>query len=97
MAETSAASPRAGDPLRTPPRNEEAEEALLSAILVDNTALLDVVDLLGPQDFYRTAHGTIFAAMTDLFNRGEPIDLVTVTNALRENCLLYTSPSPRDS
>ncbi len=84
MAETSAASPRAGDPLRTPPRNEEAEEALLSAILVDNTALLDVVDLLGPQDFYRTAHGTIFAAMTDLFNRGEPIDLVTVTNALRE-------------
>lgn len=84
MAETSAASPRAGDPLRVPPRNEEAEEALLSAILVDNTALLDVVDLLGPQDFYRTAHGTIFAAMTDLFNRGEPIDLVTVTNALRE-------------
>lgn len=84
MAETSAASPRAGDPLRVPPRNEEAEEALLSAILVDNTALLDVVDLLGPPDFYRTAHGTIFAAMTDLFNRGEPIDLVTVTNALRE-------------
>ncbi|MEJ5357555.1 MAG: replicative DNA helicase [Desulfobacterales bacterium] len=84
MADRSAVPPRAADPLRLPPQNVEAEEALLSAILGDNTALLDVVDLLGPADFYRTAHRAIFAAMIDLFNRGEPIDLVTVTNALKE-------------
>ncbi len=84
MAERSAVPPRAADPLRLPPQNVEAEQALLSAILGDNTTLLEVVDLLGPADFYRSAHGVIFAAMIDLFNRGEPIDLVTVTNALKE-------------
>jgi replicative DNA helicase len=84
MAEKDSPAPKPSDPLNLPPQNIEAEESLLSAILVDNTALLEVVEILAPQDFYRTAHQKIFAAISDLFNRGEPIDLVTLANGLKE-------------
>jgi len=84
MAEKDLPAPKPSDPLNLPPQNIEAEESLLSAILVDNTALLEVVEILAPLDFYRTAHQKIFAAISDLFNRGEPIDLVTLANGLKE-------------
>jgi replicative DNA helicase len=84
MAEKDPQAPKQSDPINLPPQNIEAEESLLSAILVDNTALLEVVEILSPQDFYRTAHQKIFAAISDLFNRGEPIDLVTLANGLKE-------------
>ena len=46
--------------------------------------MLDVIEILAPQDFYRTAHRKIFNAIIDLFDKTEPIDLVTVTNRLKE-------------
>ncbi len=67
-----------------PPQSIEAEESLLSAILLDNNTLLDVVEILTAADFYRTAHQKIFAAITGLFDKGEPIDLVTLANNLKE-------------
>jgi len=67
-----------------PPQNLEAEDSVLSAILVDNDTLLDVVEVLSPEDFYRSAHQKIFSAIVDLFSRNEPVDLVTLTNILRE-------------
>ncbi len=84
MADNRPASGRESDPLSVPPQNLEAEESLLSSVLVDNTSLLEVVDLLTPADFYRTAHQRVFAGMTDLFNRSEPVDLVTLANHLKE-------------
>ena len=69
---------------RLPPQSIEAEESLLSAILVDNNTLLDVVEILSADDFYRTAHQKIFAAIIDLFDKGEPVDLVTLANNLKE-------------
>jgi replicative DNA helicase len=66
-----------------PPQSIEAEESLLSAILVDNNTLLDVVEILSADDFYRTAHQKIFAAIIDLFDNGEPVDLVTLANNLK--------------
>lgn len=69
---------------RLPPHNIEAEESLLSAILIDNHALLDVLEILSDGDFYKTAHQRIFASMTALFNRNEPIDLVTLSNQLKQ-------------
>ena len=69
---------------RLPPQSIEAEESLLSAILVDNNTLLDVVEILSADDFYRTAHQKIFAAIADLFDNGEPVDLVTLTNNLKK-------------
>ena len=70
---------------RVPPQNLEAEESLLSAILIDNSTLFDVLDMLSPDDFYRSAHQKIFSAVTELFSRNEPVDLVTLTNVLRES------------
>jgi replicative DNA helicase len=67
-----------------PPQSIEAEESLLSAILVDNNTLLDVIEILSTADFYRTAHQKIFASIMDLFDRGEPVDLVTLANNLKE-------------
>jgi len=69
---------------RLPPQNLEAEESLLSAILVDNSTLLDVIEVLTPEDFYKTAHRKIFAAIAELFTRNEPVDLVTLANMLKE-------------
>ncbi len=73
-----------------PPQSLEAEESLLSAILIDNNTLLDILDILEPGDFYRTAHQKIFSAVVSLFSKNEPVDLVTLTNSLRENGELET-------
>lgn len=66
-----------------PPQNLEAEESILSAVLIDNDTLLEVLDVLAPEDFYKSAHQKIFAAVAELFNRNEPADLVTLSNILR--------------
>ena len=68
----------------TPPANLEAEQSVLGAILLRADALDQVADLLTPEDFYRSGHGHIFQTMLDLWSRGEPVDLVTVTALLKE-------------
>lgn len=70
---------------KLPPQSIEAEESILSAILLDNSTLLDVLELLSPEDFYRTAHQKIFTAIESLFSKAEPVDLITLTNALRDS------------
>ncbi len=69
---------------KLPPQSIEAEESIISAILLDNSTLLDVLEILTPENFYRTAHQIIFAAIAELFSRAEPVDLVTLTNMLRD-------------
>ncbi|RPH50351.1 MAG: replicative DNA helicase [Desulfobacteraceae bacterium] len=78
----SAAQP--GGLLKVPPQSIEAEESLLSAILIDNNALLEIVEILSPGDFYKPAHQKIFTAVLELFNKNEPVDLVTLSNALKK-------------
>jgi replicative DNA helicase len=68
----------------TPPANPEAEQSVLGAILVRPEVLDRVADLIEPGDFYREAHGRIFQAMLDLYGRGEPVDLVSVSALLKE-------------
>ncbi len=68
-----------------PPQSLEAEESLISAILLDSDTFLDIIEILSPPDFYRRAHQIIFETIEGLFDRNEPIDLVTVTNALRDS------------
>jgi replicative DNA helicase len=70
--------------LHLPPHSIEAEESLLSAIIVDNNTLLDVIEILAAADFYRSAHHKIFAAIMELFDKGEPVDLITLANNLKE-------------
>jgi replicative DNA helicase len=69
---------------KLPPQSIEAEESILSTILLDNSTLLDILEILVPEDFYRTSHQKIFAAISDLFAKAEPVDLVTLNNILRE-------------
>ncbi|MGP7970959.1 MAG: replicative DNA helicase, partial [Desulfobaccales bacterium] len=82
MAAAPAAAAHAGG--FTPPANAEAEQSVLGAILVRPEVLDRVADLIGAGDFYREAHGRIFQAMLDLYGRGDPVDLVTVSALLAE-------------
>lgn len=71
------------DGYRLPPQNVEAEQCILGGILIEDQALLKVIEFLHPEDFYKEAHSIIYAAILDLFNRNEPQDLVTVHNTLK--------------
>ncbi|MBI5286885.1 MAG: replicative DNA helicase [Deltaproteobacteria bacterium] len=75
---------------KVPPQNIEAEEALLGGILLDNTAITKVLEILGGDgdDFYRDAHRKIFRCMVSLFSRNEPIDLITLPEVLKNSNLL---------
>ncbi len=68
--------------MHTPPQNIEAEQAVLGAIFLDPQSLIIVSELLIPEDFYRVAHQKIFNAILKISDRGEPIDLITVTTEL---------------
>jgi replicative DNA helicase len=68
---------------KLPPQSIEAEESVLGGVLIDNSALDRAVELLTPDDFYREAHRKIMRAMLDLNQRAEPVDLVTLTEALK--------------
>ncbi len=71
-----------------PPHNLEAEESLLGAILIEPEALLKVVDILQPEDFYKDAYKTIFEGMLELSEKHEPVDLLTLGNKLEERDVL---------
>ena len=66
-----------------PPHSIEAEQAVLGGLLVNGEAITRVSDLLEPDYFYRRSHQLVFAAMLDLFERSEPLDIVTVTEYLK--------------
>ena len=69
---------------KLPPQNIDAEQSLLGALLIDRDAIVAVAEILHPSNFYRTdTHGYIYSAMKSLFERREPIDLVTLTEELK--------------
>lgn len=69
---------------RIPPQSLEAEQAVLGSILIDPDALLKVIEVIQPSDFYRQVHKTIYGAMLSLFDRSEPVDIVTVSELLND-------------
>jgi replicative DNA helicase len=69
---------------KLPPQNIEAEQSILGGILIENDALNTVVEYLEDGDFYREAHQKIFNCMLALSERGEPLDLITLTNELKK-------------
>ena len=68
--------------IQTPPQNIEAEESILSAIIIDNEVFYDIQNFLQPKHFYKTAHIKIFEIMVDLLGRKEPVDLITLATEL---------------
>jgi replicative DNA helicase len=68
---------------KLPPQNIEAEQMVLGAILIENDSLNKVIEILSADDFYKDTHRRIFAVMLDMFETGDAIDLVTLSDALR--------------
>ncbi len=69
---------------KLPPQNIEAEQCLLGCLMIDPEAILKVVDFLDSRDFYKASHQKIYQAMVDLFSRRETIDILSVSNRLKE-------------
>jgi replicative DNA helicase len=69
---------------RLPPQNLEAEQSILGGILLDNHALDSVLEILIHKDFYNESHRKIFATIVELSDRNEPIDLITLSNILKD-------------
>jgi len=69
---------------RLPPQNLEAEVSVLGGVLLDNEALNRVLEVMKEGDFYRESHRKIFSAILDLYEKSEPVDLITLTEALKK-------------
>lgn len=70
---------------KLPPQNIEAEQSLLGSLLIDKDAIAEVAETLRPGHFYKTdQHGLIYGAILELFEKREPIDLITVTERLKQ-------------
>ena len=70
--------------LRIPPQSLEAERALLGAIMLRPDLISEVLDIISPAAFYAEKHRVIFTAMLDLFGKGNPIDLLSLSTRLRD-------------
>ena len=67
---------------KLPPYNLEAEQAVLGSMLIDKEAVYVALELLKAEDFYKEAHQLLFGAIVGLESRGEPVDMVTLTEEL---------------
>lgn len=76
---------------KIPPQALELEEAILGAMLIDKKGVDEVIDILQPDAFYKTAHQYIFEAIFTLFQDSQPIDLLTVSSELRKQGRLETA------
>ena len=73
---------------KLPPQAIDLEKAVLGALMLEKDALTAVVDILKPESFYKDQHKEIYAAIHELFNNSEPVDMLTVTNQLRKDAKL---------
>ena len=71
-------------PEKLPPQSIEAEQSLLGCLMLDKNAITKVADFLRPEDFYRGSHQEIYQACQELFEKGEPIDFLALSNRLKE-------------
>ncbi|MFA5878535.1 MAG: replicative DNA helicase [Candidatus Staskawiczbacteria bacterium] len=71
-------------PDKLPPQNIEAEQSLLGCLMLDKNAIVKIVDSIKPDDFYKNIHKEIYQAMIELYQRMEPIDILSITSRLKE-------------
>jgi replicative DNA helicase len=69
---------------RLPPQNIEAEQSILGSLMLSKEAIIKIADLVKPKDFYHPAHETIYETIIDLYENREPIDLLSLSNRLKE-------------
>ena len=69
---------------KIPPHDIEAEQAILGSMLIDKDAVINAIEVLKEEDFYREDNKTIYSAMLSLYARSEPIDIITVKSELTQ-------------
>ncbi|MFN5878804.1 MAG: replicative DNA helicase [Flavobacteriales bacterium] len=74
----------ANDLGKVPPQAVDLEQAVLGAMMLEKNAVTDTIDILKPNSFYDPKHQYIYAAIRDLFGSSSPVDLLTVTNKLKQ-------------
>lgn len=84
----------AGMEARTPPQDMVAEQSVLGGMMLSKDAVADVVEVLKGHDFYRPAHELIYDAIVDLYGRGEPADVVTISDHLTKRQELQRAGGP---
>lgn len=70
---------------KLPPNNLDAERSVLGAILIDKDAIINVAELLKPEYFYDVQHSEIYSAIQSLYEKRQPIDVVTLSDQLKRN------------
>jgi replicative DNA helicase len=75
---------KANNANRLPPQNIEAEQSILGSLMLSKEAIIKIADLIKPKDFYHPAHETIYETIIDLYENREPIDLLSLSNRLKE-------------
>lgn len=70
--------------LKLPPQDIEAEQSVLGALMLDRSAIIKVSDILKPDDFYDPKHTKIYEVIFELFERSEPIDILSVSQRLKD-------------
>jgi len=73
---------------KLPPQSIEAEKSILGCLMLDKNAIYKVADFLTPRDFYKKNHQEIYTVMLEIFGKGEPIDLLSVSTRLKEKGIL---------
>lgn len=73
---------------RIPPHNIDAEQSVLGAMILDREAIITAAEMIRGEDFYKEAHREIFEAIVDLYNRDEPVDMVTLAEELAQRQIL---------
>ncbi|MGB9608894.1 MAG: replicative DNA helicase, partial [Minisyncoccia bacterium] len=74
--------------IKIPPQNIEAEQMVLGSLLLDKNVIIKIADLLAPEDFYNPAHEKIYRTILELYEKHQPVDILTVANKLKEKKLL---------
>ena len=70
---------------RVPPQDIEAEMAVIGAMFIESEAVGKAVEILDENAFYKTAHQKIFSTAVELYDRHEPIDVITMADVLKKN------------
>ena len=71
-------------PEKLPPQNIEAEQCMLGCLMLDKDAIVKVIDFIRAEDFYKGIHQDIYQTMAELYERADPIDILSVSSRLKE-------------
>ncbi|SCG84476.1 replicative DNA helicase [Proteiniborus sp. DW1] len=69
---------------RVPPHSIEGEQSVLGSMILDKNAIIAATEILKPSDFYKEAHREIYEAILEIYNRDEPVDLITLSDELKK-------------